>query len=158
MSPNGATLTFSFPPVPIFILHWPGFLQEDFFSVENHLGGKATKSVTLARRMIRRTISYGLAHRVQCEVWNTSRDRPSVFCWAGYKKTFRQPYSRCTGWSVVGYTVRILDQGCCTGYSFKKEPFGNDPSYEIELWANAFGHIELEVDVEMEGPEGTGCW
>jgi hypothetical protein len=58
---------------------------------------------------------------------------------------------------VVDYTVHIIRRGCCSGYSFKNEPFGNDPGYEIDLWANAYGYIVLDVDVELEGLDGTGC-
>jgi len=126
--------------------------------VRNHLGQEVRKAVTMARRMERRTIHHGHSHRVQCEVWNSSKDRPSAFCLAGKKKTFSFPYSRCAGWNVIDYTIHIEDRGCCSGYSFKKEPFGNDPSYEVELWANAYGYIQLQVDVELEGPEGTSCW
>lgn len=126
-------------------------------SVENHLGASVSKPVTMARRIVRRRVRFS-QHEVHCEYWKDSEDRPSALCWIGYKKTFSSSYGGCRDWSVVGYTVRIVEQGCCSGYSFKKEPFGNRPDYEIELWANAFGYIKLYVEVEMEGPEGTFCY
>lgn len=125
--------------------------------VKNHLGLEVTRAISLERRRLRQTLSRVQAHRVQCEDWQA--DRPSIFCLAGYRQIFTGPnLGTCSGWDVVNYTVRVLDEGGSSGYTFKREPFGSSPNYEIEVWANAYSWIELEVNIELEGPEGTFCW
>jgi hypothetical protein len=127
-------------------------------TVRNHLGLEASRWVAIERPMQRRTFSKFHNHRVQCELWSGYEDRPSVFCLAGYKKTFAPDWGRCPGWSIIDYSVRIVDEGGSNGYVFRREPFGQSMSYEIEVWADLYSWLELEVLLEMEGPQGTSCW